>query len=50
MENVYSLLDIVVFDGCITTFGVIAPLVRDMDNVRLANDFEISLYNNRPER
>lgn len=40
--------DVVVFQGAITTYGVIKPLVQDETEVRLATKEERDLYNLRP--
>ena len=40
-----SNLDIVVWNGIITSFGVIKPFVSNSDRIRLANEEEIKRYN-----
>ena len=48
MNKPLRLTDIVVFDGIISTYGVLSPLV-ELDEIRLATKEEIDLYKNRPD-
>lgn len=48
MNKPFKLTDIVVFDGIISTFGVLSPLV-ELDEVRHATKEEVDLYKNRPD-
>ena len=42
--------DIIVFDGAITTYGVIKHLINeDCDEVRFATAEEVRRWDNRPE-
>jgi predicted ABC-type exoprotein transport system permease subunit len=40
----------IVYNGVISTFGVLQPFLEEGDEVRLATKEEIDLYNKRPER
>lgn len=48
MKNKFNLSDIVVWDGAITTFGVVRYLIKDINNVRLATKEEKIRYYQRP--
>jgi hypothetical protein len=39
-----SNLDVVVWNGIITTFGTIKPFVSSSDRIRLANEEELKRY------
>lgn len=43
--------DIIVYQGAITTYGIIKPLINeDVDEIRMANSEEVRRYHNRPEK
>lgn len=45
----FNQTDIVVFDEIITTYSIFKSLNIPDDEIRMANEWEVAVYNNRPE-